>query len=345
MDYSTNQTDFPWEQKLQELQLRIGKTFTDLNREYETIMEGLRLTRRDYLNSTATNLDSMKEERLFTVLNQWKSFVYEDICRKTGEIKNIVTYNSSGKYFCLAHEIDGWSDIRILKDFCEFIEIEYDDNFFKKFKARLEAISTLTIMIWIEITDTDNKFNIDVGCSISKPEDKRTLRKYLDGTVEKDNILTWFNANTPVPQDFGFTVGESDSHVLTGFYFFEGPPYMNLSKSLSAFQAYGADINKILDVLRNIPGEELKVSFLANQDGVQRVRLLMFKLPQDLENEILEYIDKAYEKSAWNQFKASFGGITLRTYYILEFTCDGFSLYCSNEVGQEIGANAYFEDL
>lgn len=91
----------------------------------------------------------------------------------------------------------------------------------------------------------------------------------MEGSSEKENIITWFNANQPVPIEYGFNATDNDSEVISGFYFFDGPAYMNLSKALSAMQAYGAEINKTnIDIFRNLPGEEIKVSFHANKFGV-----------------------------------------------------------------------------
>jgi hypothetical protein len=325
--------------------LRIGKTTQHLNKEFDAIVDSIKNARKDLLKSNLIPSDPAMTEKFFSSISKWKHHVYEEVCKKTGEIKNIVRYSSSGKKFTIAHEIDGWKELSLLRDFCQHVGIKGKELEFKIYEEKLALISSLTIIIWIELHDIGSSYSINIGCNISKPEEKRTLRRFLEGSCERENIITWFNANSPVPVEFGFSVGEGDSEVITGFYFFDGPAYMNLSKSLSAFQAYGADISpELLNVFKNIPGEELKVFFLANKDGVQKVQLFMFKLPEELEKEIIGKFEKNVGASPYWKFKSGFHQITLKSFYLLEFSCEGFTLSCCQEVGDEISSSVYMDE-
>lgn len=303
------------------------------------------MARKDFLQSTSADIDPNKEDRIFSVLNQWKNFVYEDIARKTGEIKNIITYSSSGKTFCIAHEVEGWKDVTLVKGFCDYSDIRVDESFYKICKAKLNDISCLTVVVWIQIVDTATT-QISVGCNIIKPAEKSTLTKFLEGTVEKKNITMWFDANAPVPIEFGMMLSHEENELIAGFYFFDASPHLNLSRALTGLQAYGADINESnISIFKAIPGEELKVYFAMNKYGAQRVRLQMPKLPEQLQLEILDKLDKKYDARIWESFKNIFQGITIKTYYTLEYSSEGYTFYCTREVGSEIGSKVYLEDF
>ena len=304
------------------------------------------MARRDFLQSTSADFDLNKEDRIFTTLNQWKSFVYEDIAKKTGEIKNIITYSSSGKSFCLAHEVEGWKDVTLIKGFCDYAEIHIDETFYKICKTKLNEISCLTVVVWIQIVESEGKPQISVGCNVIKPAEKAVLTRFLEGTVEKKNIGMWFDANSPVPIEFGMMLSQEESELMAGFYFFDSSPHLNLSKALTGLQAYGADINDSnLPIFKSIPGEELKVYFSMNKYGAQRVRLQMPKLSEQTQNDILEKLDKRSDLKAWENFKQLFQPITIKTYYSLEFSFEGYTFYCIREVGSEVGSKVYLEDF
>jgi len=90
---------------------------------------------------------------------------------------------------------------------------------------KLDSIGSLTILISLEVIEVESGFKIGIGASIVKPSDKYELIQYLEGSSEKENIMTWFNANQPVPIEYGFHQTENDSEVVSGFYFFDGPAY------------------------------------------------------------------------------------------------------------------------
>lgn len=339
-------SEIPLEMRLADLHLRIGKTFSELNKEFEAILDCIRQAKRDFMGSTSCDFDPGRDDRVFNVINQWKSFVYEEICKKTGEIKNIITYSTNGKSLRISHEIEGWKDITLLKGFCDYVDIKIDESFYKICKVKLNDICCLTIIVWIEVTEGPAGSNMSVGCNILKPSDRHTLLKFLEGSVEKSNILTWFDSNGPVPLDFGMSVGELDSEIIIGFYFFDGSPQVNLSKALTGLQAYGADINSDnINLFKEIPGEEIKVYFAINKYGAQRVSLQMFKLSEKLLHNMLETLDKKYDQAVWEQYKNLFSGMTLKTYYTLEYDNDGFKIFCTREVGAEVGSKVYLDDF
>jgi hypothetical protein len=345
-EYSTNNTDINNELKMLDLQFRIGKMFTELSHEYDSIISTFRRARRDLLNSTSSQIDSTREDRFYAYLNQWKSFVYEAICRKTGEVKNHISYSADGRVISISHEVDGWKDIDILKGFCDYAEINYEPKFFAQYKKRIENISSLTVIVFIEISDFSPHLGVRVGCNISKPTDKRTLRQFLQDSCELENITSWYTTNQPVPILFGFSIGNLDHEFTVGFYFFDGPANFNLAKSVTAFQAYGAEISgPNFDVLKLVPCDELKIFMTSNMEGVQKVRLMMNKLSEETEKKLLEKFDKKYDGFTMKLFKNAFMEIAGKTNHMLEYSSNGFQVIVYHEIGDEINNNAYFETL
>ncbi len=324
--------------------MRIGKTIFELDKEFETIIDCFKVARKDFLRSTSTNLNA--DEKVISMINQWKYFVYDDIAKKTGEIKSVVQYKGNGKYFKIGHEIEGWRDLEILKKFCEYASIPFDVLFYQNIKRKIENISSLTVFIYIEIYDENPSPQFHIGVNIIKPEDKVALNEFLDGSIEKGNLFTWFNANHPVPLEFGMSIGDFDSEFIIGFYIFDSSPQTNLSKALTALQAYGAQIDKHnIDTFKTIPGEELKVYFEANMYGVQRVKLVMMRNPHEADMAGLLKLDKKFDQNVWNLYESAFEPITMKKYFVLQFSSDGFEYLCKREVGSEIGSKVYVDDL
>ena len=257
----------------------------------------------------------------------------------------MVTFNCSGKSFKLIHEVDGWKEIHILKRFCDSVELQIDYSFFEESRRKLESIGSLTVQIWIEVLEPLSNFSVSVGFDLTKPSDKKLLEKFLNNSIEKKNILTWFDANTPVPIEYGLAVGDNGNELLTGFYFFDGPLNVNLGRSLTAFQAYGADINQqLIEIFKSIPSEEYKVAFVLSPEGVQKVKMFIMKLPDNVEVSLLKQMSHKLNLKAWKGLKKAFGVMTIKTMYSLEYNNDGFQLSCICEVGGEITSRVYIED-
>lgn len=327
-----------------DLPLRMGKTYLELDNEFESIYDSYKICRKDFLRSTSTNFHI--DEKINSMIESWKSYVYTEICKRTGEVKNQIVYSASGKYFKIGHEIEGWKDLSILSKFCTYSKIPYDEIFNASMMKKLAAISSLTIILWFEIFDISPGPQFRVGANIIKPEDRQTLSDFLEGSVEKTNILTWFNANLPVPLEFGMNIGDYDCEFISGFYIFDGTPQANLSKALTGLQAYGAEINKSnIDVFKSIPGEELKVYFNINKYGVQKVALNMIRLPDENKKMGIMKLDKEFDNNLWEKFETLFGELTIKKYLILQFSADGWEIMMKREVGAEIGSKVYIDDF
>jgi len=332
---------------LDNLQFRYGKTYEELHYEYDSVLQCLQTFLKDLLVASNVNQKTgyTFEESMFALLNEWKVVIYDNICRKTGEVKNFVSFNALGKSFKLLHEVDSWKEIELLKTFCENTGIAIDNLFFEESKRKLDTIGSLTVQIWIELSDCFAELETTVGFNLTKPSDKKLIEKFLAYSVEKNNILTWFDANNPVPIEYGFGVGEGGNELLIGFYFFDGPLNINLGRSLTAFQAYGADINQqLVEIFKMIPSEEYKVSFVISSQGVQKVRMLINKLNDDVEKKMLGAFSSTTDLQNWNYLKKAFEPMTIKHTYILDYSNEGFQLYCVNEVGGEITSRIYIED-
>lgn len=73
--------------------------------------------------------------------------------------------------------------------------MDVDNIFLDIVNKKLDNIGSLTILVSLDITESESGFKLSIGASIIKPSDKYELVSYLEGSSEKENIMTWFNAN------------------------------------------------------------------------------------------------------------------------------------------------------
>ena len=306
-------------------------------------MNSYKAARKNIFGSTQEN-SKLVESKLTNTFNTWKNCVYDEVCRKTGEVKNLVSYNTTGKIFRVIHEIDGWKEISLLKTFCTQSKLTIDNNFFQEVSSKLNAIGSLTVQVWIEFINNNSDLTIMIGFNLVKPSDKNLLDEFLEDSVERTNIMTWFDANTPVPIEYGFGVNEMGTEVLVGFYFFDGTLNINLGRSLTAFQAYGANLSKeFVEVLKGFSSEEYKVHFLISPDGVQKVRMLIYKMSEDIKKQMLEQIHEKETAYGWDELNKAFASMKMKDMYFLEYTNEGFGLHSIIEVGGEITSRIYID--
>ena len=286
--------------------------------------------------------DNIKE--FLKTLFLWRNEVYGPICKKTGEISTHLINNSNGKCLTISHEVNGWKNIAMIKNFYSKFNQAFDKRFYENMKEKIEAISTLTVVVWIQFI-LEPKFNFLIGYNSMKPSDKLTISKFLENCVEKPNIMKWYEYNLPTPTEYGCALSSESNELICGFYFFDSVPEVNLSKALSGFKSYGAEISQEkLDILKDIHGGELQIYFHVNHDGVQKIRLLVYYMNSDLETKILEKIDNNYIISGWDKFKKKFEK-SGQSQYLLEFSVEGFSLSCSTQIGAEMDFNVFLETL
>lgn len=326
-----------------DLQLRYGKTIEELHLEYEAIVNSYKSGRKSILGSTQEGA-KLIESKVTNLLNTWKYCVYDEICRKSGEIKNLISYNTSGKIFRVIHEIDGWKEIELLKNFCTQSKLLIDKTFFNSLSTKLNAIGSLTVQVWIEFNTTGSELAVMIGFNLVKPSDKELVESFLEHSVERNNVITWFDANTPVPIEYGFGIGENANEMLIGFYFFDGSLNINLGRSLTAFQAYGANLSKeFVEVLKGFSSEEYKVHFMISPEGVQKVRMLINKISDNAKAKMIEHITGRGGQQEWDELNKAFASLKIKDMYFLEYTNEGFGIHTIIEVGGEITSRVYID--
>lgn len=307
---------------------------------------------------SATILEDITQKLL-----DWQNLVYIPICKKTAEIKTSFMYSYSMTEFALSHEICAWSDLALLISFCEKNQLAYDANFFRQCERRISQLASLSMVITFEIVLNDATLyeqssrimvNYFVSARITKPFNSGNIPALLEGNVEQENLVTWYDTNQLMCNDFGFTINlrENAREVQLGSFIFGESGRTNLSNALSAFQSYGADFTQEqVNVLKKIPTEEFKVLFLINENGVSGVRATLKGIRDHLLPEFLRAFEQKYtdnekvspilgilEHEGLVEDKNSFT-------HFLEFSVDGFKVGCEVSIGKEHGSFIYIDTI
>lgn len=321
--------------------MRIGKDTKELASDFDMIHRTVKQGIRQF------NVEPLQIQKADYIVNHWKESVYQKICNKTGEIKNMLTFNTSLHTFIIKHEFSGSEIKDDLVEFCEKNGLKFDIDFVRQNQNKLADMPSLTISIGLEFAFSKlNTIDVTVTYNSIKHFNKENLERVLEGNCEKDNLSIWYDAHTPIPIDFGFALNpKSQSNEFSlGFYVFDGSARTNLKRTMSAFQSYGADFtSEQVSLLKRIPSEELRVYFYINEGGVARIVLMIENLKDDLAELMAAEFTKSNNIKKWSRLLESLEQTHLQ--YYLEYSVDGYQFGCQCQIGKEFGSIIYLEDI
>lgn len=337
----------------QEVFINIGKSPEQLQSEYIALERGLKSVLRIPKISDSTIQDINRK------LARWHSLVYLPICKKTSEIKSSFAYGFSLSDFSISHEVTAWNNLDLLTNFCDQMQLAYDQEFLEECKKKIKGLAALSITISLEIHLTEatidaKRINAEycVSVRVSKPFSSGTISKLLQANVERDNLIMWHDAHQLMCSDFGFYLSSKENirEMQIGCYIFGGLGKANLQRALSAFQSYGAELKQTqLDLFSCVPSEEFKILFLINENGVTKIRMMLKGVKESVLQLILEaFPQKNCDVKKINSQLAFLSKENLiedhgATTHYIEFSADGFKVECETRVGEEHGSMIYLD--
>ena len=293
---------------------------------------------------------------IISSLTRWRTEVYLPICRKTVEITNFLGYNFELNELSVTHEITGWNDMVLLLNFCAENNLKLDSYFVNTCHKKMFNLASLTLQLTFQILieEDGSKADYCVFLQVCKPFNNQLMQQLLADNCEKSNINMWYDSNLPMGNDFGysFNTKQDTREMLVGFYIMDGPARANLKKALSAYQSYGAEFSdQQVEILKKIPCEELRVHFYVNENGVAKVRMLLYNIKDKILGELVHsFPQKDLTPDKLTQF------ITLvqsedsliektnnQVAYFLDFSVDGFKLGSQVLIGEQSGSFVHFE--
>lgn len=287
--------------------------------------------------------------------------MYTPIVKKTTEIKSAFTYSYSLTDFTMSHEVVGWDDLELLLAFCNANRLRYDPTFFRRCHRKIGHITTLSLVIALEISLVEEKdkygkvrvTGVDYYLTVykNKPLTLAAMHNFLVGCPEQENLSMWFKVNDQICGHFGFGINVKDDlrEIQIGCHIFGEEGKYNLAKAIHAFKSYGATFSlENLDVIKAMPRDEFWLVFFVSESGVTRIRMAFKAVEQKCLQELLNSFhqnckleeirksigllgeggDSKQQESAWN---------------FLEFSAQGFKLGCEVCVGKEYGSFIYLD--
>lgn len=321
--------------------IRFGKSPDELSSDITTIKSDIIKVLRIYGHSEK-NINVIED-----MLNKWQTKIYDEICKKTGEIKSSFIMNTNLTAITLKHEVSCYTVDELLVEFCKENGLSFSQSWVNSNLRKITDLTSLTFSFGMEINLT-NKESVEffVFLNALKHFTKEAMERILSGNCEKNNIGVWFDLHSPMPTDFGFTLNSrfQTNEFCLGFFIFDASGRTNLKRAMSAFQSYGAEFDaEQVAVLKKVPSEELRVYLCINESGVSKVVLWIHKIVQDVADEMIAAFSKGTNNEAWESaLDLVRDDGTFR--YFLEFSTEGFQFGYECRVGKDFGSFIYFDD-
>lgn len=87
--------------------------------------------------------------------------------------------------------------------------------------------------------------------------------------------MHWYSLTSPLITEFGYVLNSVFGDEIFSFYIFDNDEKTNLSKTLLAFQNYGAEFDSsiLCELSKNIPGYEYYITFHLNRFGLLNLKV------------------------------------------------------------------------
>mmetsp|Transcript_55429 Transcript_55429/g.63335 ORF Transcript_55429/g.63335 Transcript_55429/m.63335 type:complete len:390 (+) Transcript_55429:40-1209(+) len=327
------------------VKLRVGKSLQQCVEEFNGVLNKLaKLNFTDQKEQKAGEAKSSKSDLIeIKLLEKWKRDVYIPICQSTGEVRNFAQLSCDAKMLKISHEVQGWKDFALIKNFCDSISLNVDPTYFSILEASLQTLCALTYKIYIKFYYNHPSMVVDIGVSGVKPLERKTLDKVFVDSREGRNIAGWADIQqNPIPTEMSFSFTDQKHSKTCVFYIFDCEEKQNLAKALSAFEYYNiSPPPNITRVLSKIKSDEITVLFQFNDtDGVETLSIQLQKMTIDQEEELMDNIDNQKYTEKWEEFKNLFLGEDAD--FFLELTYEGYKINLSCEAGEPLEATLSF---
>lgn len=327
-----NQTDF-----------RFGKSPKELSTEISQV--------KDYIIKALNVYQHPKPliKRTEVMLDKWQEQVYDQVCKRTGEFKTSVVFNTNMSSIKLKHEVSGCSVDQILLYFCKKNSLLFNHDWVHLNLRKLAETASLVFSFGLEINfSIQNSVEFFVFLDSVRHFTNEFLDLALHGNCEEKNINAWCSMHTPLLSDFGFTINTrfQKNEINLSFLIFDGTLRNNLTRAMSVFQLYGAVFNeKQFTILKKLPSEELRVVVHINQTGVSRVIMWINRLTDEVAGEIITNFCEGKMTIEWEAVKSYLLKDDNTFRFFLEFSSGTFQFGYECPVGKDFGSFIYFESL
>ena len=275
------------------------------------------------------------------ILESWKEMVYVNIIKETGEISTEIEISSTGQYTKLSHELNGFSDLEVVFQFCEQHQLTLDPEYICMMLNLIHKTCLLTLIISIRIkllynsSDSCCGFEPSIFISTLQPVKREILDEFLNFTPDREIVINWMHQYSAIPLQLVFNITSPNWEVGCSFYIFEGDEQENISKALGLFDSFNIDLDsKLFKLIKKVPASELRAYFWINNFGIFGLEILIFQLHEMMELDICKNLGTYFDSQSWKLFKGIFGSTQDQGHmtYSLKYSNLGFIFNIKSEI-------------
>ena len=269
-------------------------------------------------------------DQLHALLELWTETVTSELEKAVINHEDLTTkiaVDYEMKSFQIIHEVDGIRSFNCIQNFCKKLNGVYmlpvyagfNREHFEKIQAFLLSLTSLTVSFYLKLGN-----EIDCGIGVNKPMTCSNLNKFLEGSIELESVMRWYNLiNHPVP--ISFTQSLIKDSKTCKFYIFDGLKSTNYDRGLSIFDFFGAPLDEsISQHLRKSSSDELIGSITL--DSTRLLKLSVEVKHLTCTDQIAYELALSAPDKKWSALRTQIPEAAT----ILELDSEGYHLYVCN---------------